>query len=65
MSKKSMSIALIIVGVVLVIVSLTADLIGIGGAPGIGWKQLLGTAVGLVVTLGGVWLMLSKPGQKK
>ena len=65
MSKKSMGIVLIVVGVLLAIVSLTADLIGIGGGGGIGWKQLLGAAIGLIVAVGGAWLMLSKPGQKK
>ena len=29
--------------------SLTADLIGLGGYPGFGWKQILGTLVALVM----------------
>ena len=65
MSKKSMSIVLIIVGIILVAVSLAADTIGIGSGGGIGWKQQLEAAVGLVAALGGVWLKLSKPIQKK
>jgi hypothetical protein len=32
--------------------SLTADLVGVGGFPGFGWKQAVGTAVALVLVLG-------------
>ena len=31
--------------------SLTADLIGLGGYPGFGWKQILGTLVALVIVV--------------
>jgi hypothetical protein len=33
------------------VVSLTADLIGLGGAPGFGWKQALGTAIALLLVV--------------
>lgn len=33
------------------IVSLTADLIGLGGSPGFGWKQAVGIAVALLVVV--------------
>jgi hypothetical protein len=65
MSKRTIGIALIILGVVLLIVSLAADVIGIGNGTGIGWKQILGAAIGAVLALGGVWLALNKTNQKK
>ncbi len=40
---------LLIAGTVLGVVSLVADLVGLGGFPGFGWKQALGVAVGLVL----------------
>ena len=45
---------LLVMGTVLGVVSLTADLLGIGAFPGFGWKQVLGTAaaLGLVITSG-------------
>ena len=42
------------VGVLLFLVSLTADTIGIGEGTGIGWKQILGAVVGLVVAAVGI-----------
>ena len=65
MSKKTIGFLLIILGVVVLVVSLAADVIGIGGMPGFGWKQILGTVVGVIVALGGVWLALNKPTQMK
>jgi len=41
MSKRTIGVVLVILGVVLLIVSLTADVIGIGNGTGIGWKQTL------------------------
>jgi hypothetical protein len=64
MSKRTMGIVLVILGVVLLIVSLAADVIGIGNRMGIGWKQMLGAAVGLIVALVGAWVTWSKPSRK-
>ena len=63
MSKKTIGFLLIILGVIVLVVSLAADVIGIGGVPGFGWKQILGAVVGVLVALGGVWLALNKPTQ--
>ncbi len=61
MSKRNIGIALIVVGVVLVLVSLLADAIGLGAQPGIiGWKQILGAAVGAAAAIGGMVLLLRK-----
>ena len=37
------------VGVLIFFVSLTADAFGIGEGTGIGWKQIMGVVVGLVI----------------
>jgi hypothetical protein len=43
------------IGTGLGVVSLTADLVGIGGFPGFGWKQVTGTVVaGVLVAVAGV-----------
>ena len=54
------AVVILVIGILLALVSLLADAVGIGSG-GIGWKQLTGTAVGLVVAIiGGV--MLSRSG---
>jgi uncharacterized membrane protein len=63
MPKKTIGIVLIIIGVILALVSVLADVIGIGNKAGFGWQQLLGTVVGIVVLLVGVWLARSKTNQ--
>lgn len=63
MSTKTIGFLLIALGVVVAVVSLAADMIGIGNRQGIGWQQLLGIAVGVIVALVGIWLSLSKPKQ--
>jgi len=65
MSKKTIGFLLIILGVIVLVVSLAADTLGIGSGNGFGWKQILGTVVGVIVALGGVWLALNKPTQMK
>jgi hypothetical protein len=65
MSKKTIGFVIIVLGVAMAVVSLAADVIGIGSKPGINWLQLLGTAIGVIVALVGVWLASSKPIQKQ
>jgi uncharacterized membrane protein YgaE (UPF0421/DUF939 family) len=64
MSKKTIGYVLIVLGAVIAVVSLAADLLGIGNHPGLGWQQLLGTAVGVIIAIIGVWQAQSKPNQK-
>jgi hypothetical protein len=40
---------ILILGVVIVLLSVLADGIGLGGAEGFGWKQALGVLVGIVL----------------
>jgi len=45
----------LVAGTLLGVVSLSADLIGVGAFPGFGWKQMLGTATALVLVLSASW----------
>jgi hypothetical protein len=49
MEKKTLGLILIVVGIVVLLLSLFADLIGIGGYPGIGYKQVVGIIFGVVI----------------
>ncbi len=58
MNKKLIGIILVTVGALGQIFSLSADFLGIGNDPAtVGWKQLLGAAVGLIVILVGVYFL--------
>ena len=59
MNKKTIGIALLVVGVVLLIVSLTADMIGLG-VPGLGLKQIAGIVGGVVIAVVGYYLYSKK-----
>ena len=55
-AKNTVSIILIVVGIVILVLSLLADPIGIGRDPGFGYKQTVGSVVGAIVTIVGlVW----------
>ena len=61
MSTKPIGIALIVIGVLMLAVSLLADYIGLGSGPAIiGWRQLIGAGIGLVVAVVGVILAFRK-----
>ncbi len=59
-NKRTIGIILLVVGIIIFVVSLAADLIGIGGVPGIGYKQIAGAVVGVVVAAVGYYLMSRK-----
>lgn len=42
-------------GVLLVLVSLLADVIGLGREPGFGYRQIAGVVAGLALVAAGVW----------
>jgi hypothetical protein len=50
----------LVVGVLIFLVSLLADAFGIGEGTGIGWKQITGSLVGLVVAAIGAVQMKKK-----
>ncbi|MCG6948200.1 MAG: hypothetical protein LJE93_04705 [Acidobacteria bacterium] len=53
-------VVLLVVGVMLSLISLTADVIGIGEGTGIGWRQITGFTVGLVIAVIGLVQMRKK-----
>ena len=57
-SKRTISIIVLVVGIIIVAVSLLADPLGIGGSPKFGYRQIAGTVVGAVVTVVGLVLLL-------
>ena len=61
MSSKSIGFVLMVGGAILLVLSLIADLIGLGSYPGLNWAQLTGAAVGLVVLIVGIWLTIRNP----
>jgi hypothetical protein len=65
MSKKTIGVVLIVLGVVLLLVSITADTLGIGTGNGFGWKQAVGAIVGNLIALAGIWLSVNKPSMGK
>jgi len=59
-AKKIAGIVVLMIGIIVLILSLLADVIGIGGASGFGTRQIVGTIVGAVMTAAGFFLMLKK-----
>ena len=50
----NIAVVILVLGILLVVVSLLADTLGIGTA-GMGWKQITGAVVGVIVAIiGGV-----------
>ena len=45
----------LVAGTLLGVVSLTADLLGLGAFPGFGWKQVIGTAAALGLVIPSGW----------
>ena len=58
--KKTAGLVLLVVGIVILVLSLIADPIGIGGSPGFGQDQIVGAIVGVVVAVVGLVLTLKK-----
>jgi len=54
---KKVGIILFVVGLVILVLSLVADIIGLGGSLDFGCNQIAGTIVGIIVTVAGLVLM--------
>ena len=59
-NKITIGILMIVIGIALLIVSLLADTLGLGGAAGFGWKQILGSVVGAVAVVAGLIVIFKK-----
>jgi hypothetical protein len=60
MNNKQLGIALLVIGVIILLLSLLANSIGIGRAPGFGYKQIAGTVVGAIIAIVGYVLFSRK-----
>jgi len=59
--KKIAGIVLLVIGAIILVLSLTADLVGIGVNPAVfGYRQIIGTIVGVIVIVAGLILVLRK-----
>jgi hypothetical protein len=58
--KKTASIVLLVGGIVILVPSLAADLVGIGGNSAFGRDQIIVAIVGAIVTVVGLVLRLRK-----
>ena len=58
-AMRIMAAVLLVIGALLTVGSLFADQLNLtGGGVGLGWKQLIGVVIGLVLAfLGGAWLV--------
>ena len=54
--SKNVSIGVLVIGIIILVVSLFADPIGVGGGGSFGTRQVIGTIVGAVVTVVGLAL---------
>jgi hypothetical protein len=52
-NRKTVGIVLLVVGIVVLLLSLLADPIGIGGSPAFGRDQIAGAIAGVIVAVGG------------
>ena len=61
MSKNTIGYGLLIIGILIIAGSLSADLLGLGsGSNAIGWKQWLGAGIGFVIAAVGGFLSLQR-----
>ena len=58
--KKTLSIVMLVLGIVLLILSLAADAIGLGGSAGFGGVQIAGILVGALAAVVGLLMTLRK-----
>ena len=56
MQRKRLGLILGVAGIIILLISLFADLLGIGGYPGLGVKQIGGIIVALLITIIGYLL---------
>ena len=59
-ARKIIGTIILIVGIVLLIISAMADIIGIGGNPTFGYLQITGVVAGAIVAIAGFVLLLKK-----
>ena len=58
MERKKLGSVLTWIGIVILLISVFADFLGIGGYPGLGTKQIIGTIAGIVLI--GIGYLISR-----
>jgi hypothetical protein len=56
MDRKTLNIAILVIGIAILLISLFADPIGVGDFPGFGRDQTIGSIVGALVVAVGLFL---------
>ena len=60
MSKRTIGIILVIIGILIILATLGAGYIGLSASTAIGTKKILGAIVGVIVDIVGIYLIVSK-----
>ena len=60
MNKKTWGTIVLVAGIAVLVVSLVADLIGLGGSSGFGYGQISGAVVGVIAAVVGYILAYRK-----
>ena len=55
MTPRGSALVMVVVGVLLALLSLFADVLGVGAEPRFGWKQTVGLVVGVALVAIGLW----------
>ena len=58
MDNKVLNAAILVVGIVVLVISLLADIIGVGDSPGFGRDQAIGSITGAIVAVVGLVLTI-------
>ena len=54
MSKRSLGVTALVLGVLVFLLALTGDTLGLGSSPGLGWIQITGAVVGVALAVYGI-----------
>jgi hypothetical protein len=60
MNKKTLGMSLLVAGSIVLIISLAADLVGLGQVPVFGYKQIIGSVVGAAAAVAGYIIAFRK-----
>jgi hypothetical protein len=60
MQPRNAAIAFIVVGILILLASLLADMVRVGGTPGLGLAQMIGAVAGVLVALDGVVILICR-----
>jgi hypothetical protein len=59
--QKASGAFLLVLGLVLLVLSLLADIIGVGANPGFGYRQIIGVILGVIAIIRGIFILKRYP----